>query len=125
MLGAPNMPSVHYIENYQVPVSIQDLDRLQNRLRETGLFLSLGDENERYQVLTYRRQKAYHNSDTYAFLDRNTLNDVLAIVRPAVEGRIEPCAERGRTGAAMMAFLQSANILIEPSIALYENPALA
>lgn len=108
-----------------MPVDIRTLEQLQNILRQTRLFLSLGDESERYEALTYRRQKAHHNSDTYAFFDRNTLNDVLSTVRPAVEGRNEPCAERGRIGAAMMAFLQSANVLIEPSIALYENPTLA
>lgn len=119
------MSGDHYIENYQIPVGIRTLEQLQNILRQTRLFLSLGDESGRYQVLTYRREKAHNNSDTYALLDRNTLNDVFSIVRPAVEGRTETCAERGRIGAAMMAFLQSANVLIEPSIALYENPALA
>lgn len=119
------MHDAYFIEKYQVPLNIEVLEELQKMLRDASLLLSVGEEFERYQALTYRRQKVHHHSDSCALLDRNALNDVLSIVRPAAEGRIEPCMERGRIGAAMMAFLQCANILIEPNIALYENPNLA
>lgn len=92
------MRNAYFVENYQVPVSIKVLEQLQKMLRDASLFLSVGEESERYQVLTYRRQKVHHDSNTYALLDRNALNDVLSIVRPAAERRMEPCANRGRIG---------------------------
>jgi hypothetical protein len=86
------------------------------------VLLSLDDESVRYEVLSYCRQKAHYGSDTFAFLDWNTLEDVLSIVRPASAGQTVARPSRGRIGAAMMAFLQCANIAIEPSVSLYENP---
>jgi hypothetical protein len=119
------MSGEYYLEKYEIPIGIDILQKLERILRHESILLSTGDECERYQVLTYRRQMAHHGAKTYALLDRNTLIDVLAIIRPAFEGGIESCADRGRLGAAMMAFLQCANVVIEPNIALYENPDLA
>jgi hypothetical protein len=49
----------------------------------------------------------------------------LELAHPAASQRSESCGERGRIGAAIMAFLQCSNITIEPNIALYENASCA
>jgi hypothetical protein len=94
-------------------------------LRKHDPFCAFLPDIDCYDVLTFRRQKTHHKTETFALFDRNILGDVLSLVAPAAGGQEIGCSERGRIGAAVMCFLQSCNATIEPSISLYENPARA
>jgi hypothetical protein len=114
-----------FLETYNVPIPVHYLDAIQTMLRQQHVFCACNDDADYYDILTYRREQAHHHTKIYTLFDRNVLADVLALARPAAQGLSESCGERGRIGAAIMVFLQCSNVIIEPSVALYENPATA
>jgi hypothetical protein len=113
------------LETYDLPIAATTLQAIQRILCEHEVFCASANDIDCYDVLTFRREQTHHQTKIFALLDRNVLIDVLSIVRPASEGVERECNERGKIGAAIMAFLQCSNILIEPCIALYENPSVA
>jgi hypothetical protein len=113
------------VEGYHIPISVTDLEAIQGIIREHEIFCAPVPDFDLYNSLTWRRQAAHHGTQIYALFDRNVLSDVLHLVRPAGSQISQDCGERERIGAALMAFLQCSNIIIEPNIALYENPSLA
>jgi len=119
------IPMETYFESYYLPISLDALGAIQAMLRRYDPFCAFLPDIDCYDVLTFRRQKAHHETKTFALFDRNILSDVLSLVTPAAAGQEIKCNERGRIGAAVMCFLQSCNALIEPSISLYENPEKA
>jgi hypothetical protein len=113
------------LEIYHLPIPAHYLGDIQKMLRLNEVFCSPSEDADFYDVLTHRREAAHHGTKIHTLVDRNVLSDVLSLARPAAQGVIVPCDERGRFGAALMVFLQCSNIVIEPSVALYENPATA
>lgn len=97
------------------------LHQIEELLRAERVISFFDRSIDPYQAILFRREQANHGTSTIALFDQNVLNDVIELVRSAVDGDQRPCSERGRFGAALMAFLQAANILIEPSIAIHEK----
>lgn len=113
------------LEQYELPVTPTALGEIGSILRSHDVFSCFDSSVDCYDVLTFRRQQLRHNSKVCALFDRNILNDVLSLFRNNPSAEFPSCSDRGRIGAAVMAFLQAGNVLIEPCIALYENPKLA
>ena len=108
-----------------LPIAEEDLRRVEAIVREHDIFCAFGcdDDQDPYQVITWHEQRVLYGSEICVQLDRNVLSDVLSLAHPASSGSREPCSERGRIGAAILAFLQMSDAKIEPGIALQENPA--
>jgi hypothetical protein len=103
------------------PLSPADLGEIESVLRKEEAFCSFPPELDPYSLSELVKQGAVHGTEIKVLLDRNVLKDILSIV-----GKEEgPLAERARFGAALMSFLQASNAVIEPNLALYENPASA
>ena len=107
-----------------LPIPPEDLLALESIVREHDVFCAFGCEADQdpYSVITWHEQHVFYDSEIMVQFDRNVLSDVLSLAYPASLGKREPCLERGRIGAAIMAFLQLSDITIEPGIALQENP---
>jgi len=116
---SPSMQQILF-EQYQIPLPPTDLEAIQSIVREQEILSSLATIEDHCDCLTWRRQAAHRGTQVCALFDRNILSDVLSLVRPASCGWLVQCSDRGRIGAAMMAFLQVSNVVIEPSSALYE-----
>lgn len=116
--------SYEYFASYHVPIQVGELARIESIVREHELICAFIPDGsaDPYRCVTWREQKAHHETEVCALFDRNVLVDVLSLVRAGLAGRREPREERGRIGAALMAFLQCSNIVIDPGMALYENP---
>lgn len=112
-------------EAYHIPISRSDLEAIEAVIRQHEIFCAPVTGVDIYKILTWRRETANYGTGVYALFDRNVLSDVIQLARPAAAGLAEDCGERGRVGAALMAFLQCSNIVIEPNIALYENASRA
>lgn len=82
----------------------------------------LADSNiDQYNVLLFRQFQEHTNSSLIAIFDQNLLNDVVEIISAALENR--PPQRKGiQVAAAAMTFLQAANAMIEPGIAIHEKP---
>src|SRR5438876_876157 len=113
---------VTFLEQYELPIPASDLAAIQAILCEHEILCALEPDSDLYECLTWRRQTAHHGTQVFALFDRNILNDVFSVARPASLGVREKCGGRSRIGAALMAFLQCSNIMIEPCMALFENP---
>lgn len=104
-----------------MPISAEVIWQIEKIIRQEKVFTFFDQREDPYQVLLYRRQHAFHKTKTIAFFDQNVLNDVIEPIKLGLIDDGKRCSERGRFGAALMAFLQSANILIEPSFAIHEK----
>lgn len=105
----------------ELPFSRETLRKIEGVLQKEELFVLFDPSAEVYNLGFYITQKSLHGTATVALIDRNILKDVLPIVENSLSGNNKSCPERCRIGAALMAFLQAGNVLIEPSIALYEQ----
>jgi hypothetical protein len=114
-------------EHYEFPISIPDLALIEAIVANLDPFCAVGCEAgaDVNKTLTWRRQTAFYGTEICALFDRNVLLDVLEIVRGSTNSNPQPLSERARFGAALMVFLQCSNIVIEPSLALYEHPSTA
>jgi len=86
-------------------------------LRERGVFAPSfvpNDDEDIYEPLTYRRQSFHHKTTTILLADRNVVTRWLSLLSG------KTASSEDRLAAGIMAFAQSANILVEPNLALYE-----
>ena len=105
------------VETYHFPLSVEDDKEITRMLREREVFAPsfVPQEGEDvYDPLFYRRQDLHHETKTIILADRNVVTRWLALL----SGRIS--LREDHLAAAVMVFAQSANILVEPNLALYE-----
>lgn len=105
------------IETYHFPLSVEDDLEISRLLRERGVFAPSfvpNDDEDIYEPLTYRRQSFHHKTATILLADRNVVTRWLSLLSG------KTASSEDRLAAAIMAFAQSANILVEPNLALYE-----
>ncbi len=97
-------------------VEHEDLVAILARLEHADAFLpSFAIAREKlYSLETYVIERTLHDAEFVALFDRNVLSCVLELA-----GGCE-ASDQHRDAAAIMAFAQSFDILIEPSLALYE-----
>lgn len=112
---------MQFLEQYELLFPATVLKCLEDNLRKEGVFTFFDASLDPYDALLYRRQEAHYSATTVCLFDQNVLNDVLDPIKDVLERGCRPCTERGRFGATLMAFLQCADILIEPSIAVHEK----
>jgi hypothetical protein len=105
----------------ELPFSRETLRKIEGVLQKEDLFVLFDPSAEVYNLGFYISQKSLHDTTTVALIDRNILKDVIPIVEDSLSGNNKSCPERCRIGAALMAFLQAGSVLIEPSVALYEQ----
>lgn len=104
-------------ETYEFPLSIEDHKEITRMLRERGVFAPsfvLQDDADVYEPLLYRREDLQRGMTTILLADRNVVTRWLALLAGKTP------APQARLAAAIMVFAQSANILVEPNLALYE-----
>lgn len=109
------------LRKYELPIPVEALRRIEHILREKRVFGFFDRTFDPYNLLSFVEQMLAHGSRSVAYFDQNVLNDCIEPVRMAFGDDMRPCTERGRFGAALMAFLQAGDILIEPSIAVHEK----
>jgi hypothetical protein len=107
----------HSIETYHFPLNAEDDREISRLVRARGAFAPSfvpNDDEDVYEPLTYRRQSFHHKTATILLADRNVVTRWLSLVSG------KTASSEDRLAASIMAFAQSANILVEPNLALYE-----
>jgi len=101
------------------PISSSDLSEIQNVLKHRNIILSPFSQDlfDAYSISDYIKEKEIHGTEIKAIFDRNIFTDIISLVRGI---KISPHSESKRLAAALMAFLQCADVTIEPNMALYE-----
>jgi len=105
------------VETYHFPVSVEDAKEITRMLRERRVFAAsfvTQESEDLYDPLFYRRQDLHHDTTTIILADRNVVTRWLGLL----SGRSS--LPEDRLAASIMVFAQSANILVEPNLALYE-----
>jgi hypothetical protein len=103
------------VETYRFPLSMEDHNEITRMLCERRVFApSFVPQNDAdvYDPLVYRRESFKHGTTMILLADRNVVTRCLALL----SGRIS--SPQDRLVAAIMVFAQSANILVEPNLAL-------
>lgn len=109
------------IYEYGLPVSERDIQRIANVLRKNDVFCPGPTAGDIYNWRVCRKAHA-DGVTVVALLDRNVLNDVVALARTATSPVANRLSDRGRFGAAVMAYLLCCNILVDPGLAVHEWP---
>lgn len=105
------------LETYHFPLSVEDDKKIIGMLRARGVFAPSfvpNDDEDIYEPLTYRRQSFHHKTTTILLADRNVVSRWLSLLSG------KTTSSEDQLAAGIMAFSQSANILVEPNLALYE-----
>ncbi|MGJ8678291.1 MAG: hypothetical protein ACSHX0_12285 [Akkermansiaceae bacterium] len=103
---------------YEEDFSDEDHKLIRSILEEHDV-LQLFKENQSINnVWLYRKEDVLHKTQSRALIDRNILKDILSIAR------IDKHRDHKftRLGAALILFFQLADIDVEPSFAIHENP---
>jgi hypothetical protein len=114
-IGERSVPAIELIQFYY-PLPARERREIEDILeRADVLRTSFADRPDKiYRTDTYRGEEARHGTTTYILLDRNILTRLVGLI----EGRT--ATEEHRLAAAVLAFAQCANILIEPSLPMHE-----
>lgn len=104
------------VETYEFPLTQEDDDAIKQMLRERGVFAPsfIPQDDDVYDPLMYRRQSLNHHTRTILLADRNVVTRWLHLLNGA------NASSQHRLAAAILAFAQSSNMLVEPNLALYE-----
>jgi hypothetical protein len=110
---------IREVETYEFPLAIEDDNEIKRMLREREVFAPsfIPQDDDVYDPLMYRRQSLHHQTNAILLADRNVITRWLALVTGA------KALSEHRIPAAILAFAQSSNMLVEPSLALYEAAA--
>ena len=103
----------------ELPISVSDLSEIQRMLKNSSVICSVFDLSSFnvYSIDDYIKEKEIHGTKISALFDRNIFTDIISLVRGK---KATSSLESTRLVAALMAFLQYADVFIEPNIALYE-----
>ena len=102
---------------YHSPLRPEDLEAVENILRDCNCFVPSFVGADAYSVETYIVQYAKSQTETMFLFDRNLYSQVVALTKGS------PVKVNTRCAAAIMAFASCANAQIEPNLALYEGSA--
>lgn len=102
---------------YSNPLSLEDIEALQDLLRESNCFVPSFVGADAYSVETYIGEYARKQTETTLLFDRNLYSQVVALAKGS------HATDKSRIAAAVMAFASCANVQIEPNLALYEGSA--
>jgi hypothetical protein len=105
------------VEAYRFPLRMEDHKEISRMLRERGVFAPSfvpQADADVYDPLLYRREDVQDDTTTILLTDRNVVTRWLALLAD------KTASPQDRLAAAIMVFAQSANILVEPNLALYE-----
>jgi hypothetical protein len=106
---------------YQLPILVSDLEALQALLMRENRFVPsfFARDEDLYGVSTYKIQELWFGKRFSLLIDRNVITRWIGLMNGAT------ATPQHRSAAAVIAFAQCANILIEPCIALHELAAFA
>src|SRR6266404_5267133 len=110
--ASPNLSTIE-LYDYELPVPESDVESVANVLRDNDVFCPGPTAADIYSWRACRKAHA-DGIAVVALLDRNILNDVVALARTAIDPRDKPVPERARFGAAVMAYLLCGNVFIDP-----------
>ena len=104
------------INTFYIPISEPDEESITSLLRQADVFTPtfIVDDEDIYDLILYRRQALDFNTKTKLFVDRNVFTRWISLIRGT------PTDAMHSRAAAVMAFAQCANMLIEPNLSLYE-----
>lgn len=121
---------MEYLTTYSIPRNLaSDILEIQKLLKRADIICA-GYKVEspdkvasldKYSIYSYLQQKDIFDIPTHALIDRNIITDIISLVNGK---EINEPSEPIRLSAALMAFLQCSNIIIEPNISLYEYASL-
>lgn len=114
-----------HLKKFELPFSVEVLHRIEAILREKRVFGFFDQTIDPYDLTVFIQERFAHNTQTVALFDQNVLNDSIEPARILIDAETRPCSDRGRLGAALMAFLQAGNILVEPTFAIHEKGPFA
>lgn len=100
----------------RIPIDANDLTAIEEMLQNADVFTTTFQEVGAgvYKAGTYFEQRMFHQTEAALLLDRNVMTRLVGLAR----GR--PVSSESRVAAAALAFAQTINAQIEPSMALHE-----
>lgn len=105
----------------RIPLDAQDITAIERLLATAGVFVTTAlTITNPYDLREYLAMTAQGNS-IRALLDRNLTSRAIRLARGTIIDHDRHDAPAARVAAACMAFLISADIMIEPNISLYET----
>lgn len=104
-----------------VPLTPDDIPDLESLLRVEDPFVaSTIDTDDPYRLVNYIQHSIHGKLELAAILDRNLISRVARLATGSHVEHSDPQSKTYRVAAACMAFLITANVMIEPNISLYE-----
>lgn len=114
-----NEPDMEWLIQYTPPIPREHLDPLQDILRTRDPFVSAIWFDDPYEVASYLPRQMLGREEFCLLADRNVVTRWVGMVRGH---RVTPAH---RAAAAVMAFAQCTDFLIEPTLAFYEIQSIA
>src|SRR3972149_12223886 len=102
-----------------VPIPTAELFAIQKMLEDDDIICSVfkPDLFNAYFIGSYIKEQEIHGTKIKALIDRNIFTDIVSLARGE---EISPSLASKKMVAALMAFFQCGDVLIEPNISLYE-----
>lgn len=96
-----------------------DLRKIEKMVRDSKAITAIWsvDEFDRYSLVAYVKETAVEKSKFFAMLDHNIFSRIIGIAKN--KGK-RPFTPQEKTACALLAFLQLADVSIEPNHATYE-----
>jgi hypothetical protein len=109
------------VEVVSIPISTEDVAPLEDMLAAVDPFVTTTMNNpEPYKLAPYVRHSLRDMPPVVALLDRNLVSRAIQMANGAEIQHDRPDAEMYRIAAACIAFLITADVIVEPNIAFYE-----
>lgn len=107
------MKAVHF------HIDPMDLQCIEKMIRDSDSITAMWpvDLFDRYSLGAYVRETHVHESKFFALFDRNIYTDIIAVAK---SGGTKPHTAQQRVACALLAFLQLAEVIIEPNQAISE-----
>ena len=107
-----------YMKIVHSNINPMDLLKIEEMVRKSKSITAIWsvDEFDRYSLDAYKKPSGYENKFS-AMLDQNTFSRIIGIAKN--KGK-RPYTPQEKTACALLAFLQLADVSIEPNHAIYE-----
>jgi hypothetical protein len=108
----------HQLIVLQPPIPTADFKQVEQALRVSGILTCFDQRVDPANALRFVSEKVRFGTEARALIDLNVFRDILSLGRPDA-GRD---SEQRRLAAALVLFFQTAEIQVEPCMALHESP---
>lgn len=119
MLDDDVEPDIEWLIQYTPPIAREQLDSIQDILRQIRPFVPGVYFDDPYDVASYLPRQMIGKEEFCLLVDRNVVTRWTSMVRG------NEVSDQHRVAAAIMLFAQAADLLIEPSLAFHEIVGVA